>query len=425
MKLPSPEQVTIPLIRQIVQRPKLADTVFRFDPWGNPFGEQVFANARAMYPRLHADGPVVYRRLYQQWCVTGYEEAREILGSSEVGVARQVESLLRVRPYNRLSPRTQRFFSLFLLFVDPPDHTRLRRLVAEAFMPRRVQALEGRIEALADELLDDLGPRPELMNSFSVHLPIQVIAELLGLPREDWDWARQATSEIVKLLDPFAWFDPEEMDRTVDEVFARFTQLGDARRRHPQDDLLTALVEAEDDGERLSHEEFVTMAMFLMGAGHETTASLLGNSVVALARHPEQRRLLMRDDSLWPNAIEELARFDTSVRRDPRSALDDIEVGGHMIPAGAPIMLLLDAANNDPRRFDKPDQLNLEREDPRPLSFGYGTHHCLGAALARLELRAGLKAVLDRYGEYALDESALTWRRSMSIHGPAKLYIER
>lgn len=419
------EQVLLPLVRGVVQRPRLASAFFRFDRWGNPFTEEIFRDPYPSYRKIRADGPVVYRALYQQWFVSGYDEAREVLASDKVGVGEQIEVLLDVRPYTGLSEQAAWLFRHFLLMLDPPDHGRLRSLVAKAFTPRRVADLEGRIRSLAIHQLDGLaasGEREwEMVEAFNLPLPVNVIADLLGLPADQWQWARRTTHRLVQLLDPFYSFDPDDVNQAAAEAWEVWGALADERRARPTADLFSGLVEAEEDGDRLSRDELVVMAAFLMGAGFETTANLLGNATVALAAHPDQRDLLRRSPDLWPNAVEELIRYDTSVRRDPRHTNAPITVGGVTIPAGANVLLLLDAANHDPRHCDDPDDLRLDRVDPRPISFGHGIHHCLGANLARLELRVGLQCLLEAAGDYTVDPEAVVWKRSATLRGPARL----
>lgn len=419
------EQVLLPLVRGVVQRPRLASAFFRFDRWGNPFTEEIFRDPYPSYRKIRADGPVVYRGLYQQWFVSGYDEVREVLASDKVSVGEQIEVLLDVRPYTGLSEQAAWLFRHFLLMLDPPDHGRLRSLVAKAFTPRRVADLEGRIRSLATHQLDGLAasgePEWEMVEAFNLPLPINVIADLLGLPPDQWQWARRTTRRLVQLLDPFETFDPDDINQAAAEAWDVWGALADDRRANPTADLFSGLVEAEEDGDRLSRDELVVMAAFLMGAGFETTANLLGNAIVALAAHPDQRTLLRRSPDLWPNAVEELIRYDTSVRRDPRHTNAPITVGGVTIPAGANVLLLLDAANHDPRHYDDPDDLRLDRIDPRPISFGHGIHHCLGANLARLELKVGLQCLLDAAGDYTVDPDAVVWKRSATLRGPARL----
>lgn len=419
------EQVAIPLIRAVANRPRLAAFLFSFDKWENPFGVKTF---RDPYPGIEVarkDGNVSYRGLYRQWFILGYDELRQVIASDAVASGGQVEMLLRVRPYSKLDSRAQWVFRNLLVVLDPPHHTRLRRLVHKAFTPSRVAELEPRVGRIANELLSALVDQdePEMVAGFTAPLPVNVIADMIGLPRELWDWSRRTTAEVVKLLDPFLGFDPAAVNAAVAEIFDTYGELVEQRRREPQDDLMTALVGVEDDGERLSRDELILMMAFLMSAGHETTTGLLGNAIVALARHPDQRALLGSQPEIWPNAVEELCRYDTSLRIGQRMAVRDVKVGEVIIPAGANITLSLEGANRDPRRYEAPDQLRLDRVDPKPISFGHGAHFCLGAALARLEMRVGLKAMLTMFGDYEVDLDAVEWRKSLVLRGPTRLPV--
>ena len=419
------EQVAIPLIRSVVSRPKLANVLFARDRWGNPFDDAVMADPYPMLERMRADGQVTYRRLYQQWFVTGYEEARTVLSSDAFITSAQADVMLQVRPFSKLSDQGQQFFKLWLLLVDPPDHTRLRSLVSRAFTPKRVRDLEGKVEALVDELIAEMleQDEPDVMASLCTKLPVAVIAELLGLPRDRWEWSRATTEHMVHLLSPFEWFDPAAMSATIADVHDYWGRLADERLADPQDDLISALVTAEHEGDRLSRPELVAMIAFVMGAGHETTTNLLGNSIIHLARNPEQRALVRGTPELWPNAVEELIRYDSSVRVTPRATVRDVEIGGTTIPAGSNVLVQLGAANRDGRRFDRPNELILDRNDPSPLSFGHGIHHCIGAALARMELRIGLSKFIEAFGDYAVDERRINWRVSATLRGPTKLPV--
>ncbi len=422
------ERLIFPAIRAVGSKPWLANLVFARDPWGSPLDPATLADPYPVLERMRNDGAVVYRRIYQQWFVFGYEEARQVLSSDAVVSASQIETLLEVSPYRKLSDRSKRFFTDFMLFRDPPDHTRLRRLVNRAFTPARVRDMEARTVELVDELLDDATERAgggpfDLVPALAIPLPVNVIGTLLGVPRERWEWSRRTTAEIVKFLDPFRGFDAGRMDAVIDDLFDYYGTLADERRADPQADLITALVEAEDDGDRLSHDELIAMIALLAGAGHETTTHLLGLAALALERNPDQRQLVRDDPSLWPNAVEELIRYDSSVRTDPRHTVRDLTVGESTIPAGSNVLVQFGAANRDPRVYDRPGDLILERPDPNPLSFGHGIHHCLGAALARLELRVGLQAIVDRFGDYTIDHTSTRWKQSSTLRGPEQLVL--
>ncbi|MEL7157300.1 MAG: cytochrome P450 [Actinomycetota bacterium] len=420
------EQVLIPLIRKVAARPRVAGALLGRDRWGNPLDPTVMADPYVAIDRQIADGPIAYRRLYQQWFVLGYDEAREILHHDDVIASGQIEMLLHVRPYSQMGDRARFLFRHLLPIVDPPTHTRLRALVSRAFSPRRIGDLESAVERMANDLLDALpadGPI-DLHAGFVVPLPVNVIATLLGVPEEQWPWVHQVTQVVIKLFDPFIDFDPAEIDAAVEDLFATYGAMADDRRRRPGDDLISTIVTKGDDGDELGPDELIAMIATLLGAGFETTGGLLATAVSALDRFPDQRELLLADPDRWPNAIEELLRFDTPVKMLGRQAARDLHIGDTRIPAGANIVVSLVAAHRDRRHYADPHTLRLDREDPHPLAFGHGMHYCLGAALARMEARVGLRALLERHPGYSIPDGGIEWRPSAVLRSPSRLVIE-
>ncbi len=285
--------------------------------------------------------------------------------------------------------------------------------------------LEPRIEDIARGLIADIAgdPNPDLMAGFAEPLPINVISELIGVPEERWRWVAETSTKLRKVADPFVPLDPAEVDATCDDIAAYYGDLADQRLAAPQDDLITTLVQAE--GGQIDRPELISLIAILMLAGHETTTGALGNSIVALAKNPNQRQLVRDNPDLWPNAVEELLRYDTAIHTDPRSAFETTTIAGQTIKKGQNLTVMLGAVNRDPRRFDNPNQLQLDRHDPSPLSFGRGIHHCIGAALARLELRIGLQAVIDEFGDYTVISDDVTWKTSLAFRSPTRLPIRR
>jgi len=418
------EEIALRVMRGLVRRPRLADAVFRFDRWGNILGPDRFVDPYPIYERMRQSGPVSFSPIFQQWAVVGYEEAREVLHSPSFGVAGQMELLLDARPYSELSEPTRALFRNALLFTDPPLHTRLRAAVSRMFTPRKMQRLEPRVAAIVDRLLSGIAddPAPELMTSIAEPLPIQVIAELIGIPEERWSWMTDISAVLRRALDPFVPLDPVEVDRNATELTGYYSSLADERAEHPADDLLTELVRCEAEGQ-IDRAELLSLLVILVFAGHETTTGVLGNALVALGRSPEQRDVLRTRPELWPNAVEELLRFDTVLQTDPRQAIEDVTIAGQRIRAGQNVTVMLGAANRDPARFTDPDRLRVDRQDPSPISFGHGIHHCLGAALARLELSVALPAVIEALGPYRVDETHLEWKTSLAFRSPTNLRV--
>jgi cytochrome P450 len=420
------EQIAFPLVRQIAKRARLAKVVFGLVGMKNPFALERYADPYPALDKLWDKGPVFYHRVFGAWMVIGYEETQELLRFSDTSVSTTVDVLLSVRPYSALSDQAKRSFSKWVLVTDPPDHTRLRSLVSRAFTPKRIASWEPRIKDVADALIEAMRhtPEPDVVASFTTKLPIYVIGDILGLPRDRWDWLKETSDAIAGLLDPFLLFDPREMNLHFAELHAYLRLIAAERRLDPRDDLISVLVQAVD-GDALSDEELVAMVEILMFAGHETTTGMLGNSIVALAAHPLQREMFRDRIDLRENAIEELLRFDTSVISGVRVATKDLRLGGKDIKAGARVTILWGAANRDPRRWPDANQLRLDRENPHPISFGHGIHHCLGAALARTEMRVGLSAFVDAFGAYTIDPTKVEWKKSGALRGPEVLTIQR
>jgi cytochrome P450 len=303
--------------------------------------------------------------------------------------------------------------------MNPPDHTRLRRLVSSTFTARRVQALRPAIEAIVDDLLDRMAGEVDFIDAFAFPLPVNVIGELLGVPEPDRaqfqtlirDWSQVLeiiTPEVLAVADPAA--------ATVRAYLAELVSL---RRREPGPDLISALVAAEEEGDRLTEDELLTMAALLFAAGFETTTNLLANGLVAVLGSPAQAGLVHRDPV---TAVEELLRFDTPVQLVSRVAYEPVELGGVTVDAGERVVAYLGAGNRDPERFADPDRLDLARGDCAPLSFGGGIHYCLGAPLARLEAQVAFPALLRRFPQIELCGTPER-RDSLAIRGYTRLPV--
>jgi cytochrome P450 len=305
-----------------------------------------------------------------------------------------------------------------LLFLDPPDHTRLRGLVSKAFTPKMVERLRHRIEELVSDLLDQVEARGDgrmdVITDLAYPLPVVIICELLGVPPSDHLTFQQWSHDLAGAIDPQPLRTPEQEERirAAAEAFVEyFTELIERRRRDPADELLSALIAAEEEGDRLSESELLATALFLLVAGHETTVNLIGNGTLALLRHRDQLDRLRADPELDRNAVEELLRFDSPVMLTQRITLEEYEIGGTTIPARQQIIPLLGAANRDPEAFPEPDRLDLGRDGAgRHLAFGGGHHFCLGAALARLEGQIAIGALVRRFPR--IDQAGEPTRRA-------------
>jgi cytochrome P450 len=318
-----------------------------------------------------------------------------------------------------------------MLHRDPPDHTRLRKLVSKAFTVRAIEALEPRMTELVDEALDRIEARiaedgrADLVAELAYPLPFTVICEMLGMPDTDHARLRELAGTLVRSLEPVT--DPEVIAAIVaadQELSARIAEVIADKRSSPGDDLLTALIQAEDDGDVLSDEELVAQVVLLYVAGHETTVNLIANGAIALLRNPGQFALLAGRPDLDVNAVEELLRYDSPVQQSRRITVAPYEVGGRVIPTGSFVIAGLASANRDPEFWGPDaDQLHLDRPNARgQVSFGGGPHHCLGAALARLEGRVALGRLIRRFPTLAL-AGELTWNGRLNLRGPVAVSV--
>ena len=319
----------------------------------------------------------------------------------------------------------------WFIFFDPPRHTKLRALISKAFTPRVVTDLEPRIRELSRHLLDQTIERGEmdLAGDFSVPLPMLVIAEMLGVPAAEWPRYKRWSDAILKIANTFT--KDEEAARTIAEYRAVTTEMRDflpeliARRRAArQNDLLTRLIEAEVDGERLTQEEILGFVQLLLVGGQETTANLINNSILCFIENPDQLARLRESPQLLPAAIEEVLRYRSPVQWMPRATRREVELRGHLIPSGKLVLAVIGAANHDPAQFRDAHRFDITRSPNPHLAFGHGLHFCLGAPLARLEARIALGDFLERIQEFAL-VSDEPWepRQALHVHGPSRLPI--
>jgi hypothetical protein len=315
-----------------------------------------------------------------------------------------------------------KFLGETMLLINPPDHTRLRGLVAKVFTARRIEDMRPRIQAIVDKMLDGLEDqgRMDVIGDFAFPLPFTVICEMLGIPEDERAVLMQRSLFSGRALDPVPMSRGELDDANANIKLMQdyFLRLCAERRRNPGDDLITALVNAEDQGDVLSSDELVSNIVLLFLAGHETTVNLIGNGLLALYNNRDQLELLKSDLSLMPNAVEELLRYDSSVQLSGRTASVDMDVGGVAIKAGEQIITSLGAANRDPAVYENPDTLDITRKNIKPLSFGGGIHHCLGAQLARLEGDVALSTLLKRLPNFELDDPGNPrWRPTFTLRG--------
>jgi cytochrome P450 len=319
-------------------------------------------------------------------------------------------------------PHMQRHYGTKVLsMTDPPEHTRLRRLVVRSFTPRVLEALRPSIEQLVDELLAaaERHPRMDAIGQFAYPLPAIVIAKLLGAPEDAREQFMQWSKTIVDFVG--TGHPSEERARNNERTLAEFRAFLEPlirdRRRHPQEDLMSILA-SSDEGERLSDDEIVSTCIVLLFAGHETTANLIGNGLLALLKHPEQLALLRAEPERMPAAVEELLRYDSPVQRNRRLAMEGMTFGGKQIARGDSVLVFMGSANRDPAKFADPDALDISRSPNPHMAFGHGIHFCAGAALTRLEAPIALRALLDRFPDIRLAaDFTERWHRNITFRG--------
>jgi cytochrome P450 len=390
------------------------------------FDPAIIARPHPFYARLREEAPIVYSEQLRGWMLTRYDDVRHVLRDSEryssmrdpVLLGRRDVMLEQVAPPGTLT----------MLGADRPDHTRLRKLLAMDFTPKRIVRMQPRIDAVTRELLADVSrDKPfDVAESLAVPLPVRIIAELLGIAPDMYRqfklWSDAATEPVR----------PDATDAQVGERNARIVEFRsflkneiDQRHRAPTNDFIGRLVAAHDDEERLTDDELLAAVNLLLLAGNETTTNLISNAVLALTRFPDQARRLREDPSLMDNAVDEFLRYDGSVQFTTRRLLADDEFYGQRVSAGESVVVVLASANRDPRAFESPDELDVGRRISRHLAFGDWIHVCLGQFLARMETHAAITALLEVFPnlELAVDEDDLVYRANFNLRGPKHLPV--
>lgn len=402
-------------VQERIIQPDIASPQFRANPY--PF-----------YARLRAEAPVYRVKLSRResaWMVTRYNDVLTVLKDDRFGKDRFKVMTPDQQAKMPWIPGIIKPLSRNMLDLDPPDHTRLRGLVHKVFSPRLIEQLRNRVQTLCDQLLDaaQRRGRMDLIHDYALPLPITIIAEMLGVPAQDRAKFHRWSSSIVSVSSN------SEMLRVLPPTFLFMRYLRKffkQRRAQPGDDLTTALIQAEESGDRLSEDELLAMVMLLLIAGHETTVNLIASGTLALLQHPEQKQMLCDDPGLIKPAIEELLRYTSPVdTATDRFAREDLTLAGVRIGRGEQILAVLGSANRDEEQFTNPDTLDITREPNRHLGFGQGIHYCLGAPLARLEGQIAINTLLHRLPNLRLAAAPeqLRWRRGLIIRGLEKLPV--
>jgi len=389
----------------------------------NPSDPAVLADPFPLYRRMQDEDPVHWSPRLKAWVLTRYEDVKRACLDT-AGMSSD-----RLRPFFAAQPASEaarmaeltRILTRWMVFRDPPDHTRLRRLAAKVFNVRSIHALRPNVESMTAWLLDSLGAREQIdfVAEFASPLPALVIMDMLGVPRGELPRLKRLSDEMALFIGSAreAREKYDRAERATKEMAALFGELIAARRAAPQADLLSALVNLEEEGDRLTDDELVAMCVLLLFAGHETTAYHIANGLAALLRFPGELQKLRENASLAPAAVEELLRYDGPIGAQVRIVQTERELHGRTLRPGERVFLIMNAANRDPRAYDDPDRLHLERDGVPHLTFGFGAHICLGFPLARLEGQIALPAVLARWRDIEIGADRLEWVDSMVLRG--------
>jgi pimeloyl-[acyl-carrier protein] synthase len=387
----------------------------------NPFDPAFIADPYPYYRLLRTHAPVVWVEALHSWVVSRHDDILHGLRDPRMKVDGGNMTAFRAAgevtgPLSVMAEMFQRQ----MLFRDPPEHTRLRGLVNKAFTPKVVQQLQPRMERLVDDLLDRAAERGEmdLIADLAFPLPVTVIAMLLGVPAEDDAKFKAWSGPIVKTVEPVLM--PEDVElaaaATV-EILDYFRDLVKRKRSNPGDDLISTMIAAEEQGQRLTTDELLANAVLFLVAGHETTVNLIGNGVLALLKHPDELGKLRASPRKIDNAIEEILRYDSPVQLLSRVAKQDLTMGGQTVVAGQEILFVLGSGNRDEAAYAEPDRLDIDRADVRPLSFGGGVHYCIGAPLARSEGATAIGKLFGRFRSIELASDELPRRQSATLRG--------
>ncbi len=396
----------------------------------NPLKQEFLDDPYPTLARFRQEAPVWWSDRSKFWIVTRYAETRAIL--RDLNYEKQIQRWKRRPFYANILAGIPPFSSLanasktWMLNLNPPDHTRVRSLVSKAFTPSMVQKLKPEIEAIANKLLDDVqsGSGMELMNDFAFPLPIAVIGQMLGIPMTERAMLKHCSDNLVGVVG--GQRHPRKLARAgkaVAELRAYLAPLIESRRANPQDDLMSTLVQAEENGGHLSADEVANNCVLLLVAGHETTVNLIGNAVLCLLRHPEQMTMLRENPQLFNATVEEVLRYESPVQMAPRLAGKDLELRGHSIKQGDMVFMLLGSANRDEEQFENPNVFDITRAPGKNMSFGEGIHRCIGASLAEVEAQIAIKALLDRFQHLSLKTDHVQFKTPFGLRGPESLPV--
>jgi pimeloyl-[acyl-carrier protein] synthase len=386
---------------------------------------EVLANPYPLYHRLRSEDPVHWDRFLHTWVVTRYPDVLNVLHSFSADRTPTPEQLTAMG-LSGLNPIAKVMVKQ-MLFMDAPAHTRLRGLASAAFTPRRVEVLREHIQEIADALLDRVQTRGrmDIIADFAAPMPAIVTAEMLGVPTEDHVDLKKWSADFAEMLGNFQ-HNPDRIPRVLESTNNLTTYFRDAigkMREHPREGLIHSFMTAELDGDRLTEEEIIANCVVTMVGGQETTTNLIGNGLLTLMRNPAQLAQLRDNPSLIPSAVEELLRYESPSQHTGRIAREDVQMGSKQIRKGQAVMAIMAAANRDPERFSEPDRLILDRSDNKHLAFGWSSHFCFGAPLARMEGQIAFETILRRLPNLEIVPGQLTWRDNSGLRGLTALPV--
>lgn len=389
----------------------------------NPFLPDFYLNPYLTYRQLQIEDPVHLSSI-GVWIITNYADVSKALRDPRLSSKpSEISSYSQRQQGNSL---VTNFISDILFFRDPPDHTRLRRLIGKVFNTRLVEEMRPRIQEIVNELIKQIEEKGDLdiIADFAKPLPVTVISQILGIPVEDRYQLKQWSHWLGYIFDPMKASDiSSQLTQSIVEFREYLTELIAKRRQKPENDLITALIQARDEQDKLSEEELLVTCMLLFASGEETTVNLIGNGVLSLLRHPDQLEKLRQKPSLIQSAVEELLRYESPLQISGRTAIENIEIGGKLIKKGPPVFLILGAANRDPAQYHNPDQLDITRPNNNHFAFGDGIHYSMGAALARTQGQIAINTLVQKLPNLKLQTNKLEWRENIFLRGLKKLPI--
>ena len=391
----------------------------------NPFSPEFRANPYPIYHRLRSENPIYRSSFGSEWVLTRYEDVKTILRDRRVYSYDRPKMIAQKSKYLQKQGKNLNVLAEasknFLIYMNPPDHTRLRGLVSKAFSKVVIEGMRPQIQTIVDECLDKALSRGEIdiIGDLAGVLPVNVIASMLGVPTHDAQEQLHQWSQVLsRILDSLISLEEyEAINQAVLEFQEYFRHLISKREKDPQDDLISYLIAARDESDKLNEEEVISICMLLFSAGEETTVNLIGNGMLALLHHPEQMKKLQQEPEIIRTAVEEMLRYDSPIQILGQIAGEDLEIGRQIIQKGEKMVLCLGAANRDPVKFPNPDQFDITRQENSHLAFADGIHRCLGATLAQIEAEIAINSLLQKLPNLKLASEKLKWRKNIALRG--------